>query len=110
MIFLHSGHGLYLCINTRKHKKNGRVCSSCAYAYAYVIALTSEKGVDITTSISTRHRLRLPSCLSSGSGTRVSRIESNMLFCACVICPYAYACNYAFAYAYSLVNTRLYAL
>ena len=33
-----------------------------------------------------------------------------MPFCACVICPYAYACNYAFAYAYALVKTRLYAL
>ena len=28
-----------------KHKKNGQVCSSCARAYAYVVALTSENGV-----------------------------------------------------------------
>ena len=37
-----------------KHKKNGHVHSSCAYAYIYVIALTSENVVDISTSISTR--------------------------------------------------------
>ena len=89
-----------------KHKKNGRVRSSCAYAYAYAIALTSEYGVDISTSISTRYRLRLPSCLSSGWGKLVSRIESNMPFCACVICPYAYDCNYAFAYAHALMKTQ----
>ena len=37
-----------------KHKKNGQVPSSCVCAYAYVVALTSEIGVDISTSISTR--------------------------------------------------------
>ena len=94
-----------------KHEKNGQVRSSCAYAYAYVIALTSENGVDISTGIRTRpwtnHRSlwptphaniskaiwrtnRPPSCLSLGWGKLVSRIESNMPFCACV-CPYAYA-------------------
>ena len=62
-----------------KHKKNGQVCSSCAYAY--VVALTSENGVDISTRPWTNHRslwprphtniskaiwwtLRPPSCLS----------------------------------------------
>ena len=86
---------------------------SCACTYAYVVALTSENGLDISTSISTRpwtnHRslsprlladisnaiwpwrtLRPPSCLSFGRGELVSRIESNMPFFACV-CPYAYA-------------------
>ena len=88
-----------------KHKKNGQARSSCVCAYDYVVALTSENGVDISTSISTRpwtnHRslwprphaniskaiwrtLRPPSCLSLGWGELVSRIESNMLFCACV--------------------------
>ena len=101
-------------------KKDGQVRSSCAFAYAYVVALTSQNGVDISTSISTRpwtnHRslwprphaniskaiwrtLRPPSCLSWGCGELVSRIESNMPFCACV-------CSYA--YAYALVKTRLY--
>ena len=37
-----------------KHKKNGQDRSSCACAYAYVVALTSENGVEISTSISTR--------------------------------------------------------
>ena len=37
-----------------KHKKNGQVRSSCAYAYADVVALTGENWVDISTSISTR--------------------------------------------------------
>ena len=37
-----------------KHKKNGHVRSSCAYAYAYVVALTSENEVAISKSISTR--------------------------------------------------------
>ena len=71
----------------QKNKKNGQVRSSCACAYAYVVALTSENGVDISTSIITRpwtnHRslrprpyvniskaiwrtLRRLSCLSSG--------------------------------------------
>ena len=102
-----------------KHKKNGQVRSSCACAYAYVVALTSENGVDISTSISTRpwtnHRPLWPrphaniskaiwrtkrptSCLRSGWGELVSRIESNMPFCTRV-CPYAYA--------YALVKTRL---
>ena len=36
-----------------KHKKNGQDRSSCACAYAYVVALTSENGVEISTSIST---------------------------------------------------------
>ena len=38
----------------RKHKKNGQVRSSCPCAYVYVVALTSENGVDISTGISTR--------------------------------------------------------
>ena len=88
-----------------KHKKNGQVRSSCACAYAYVVALTSENGVDITTSISTRpwinHRplwprphaniskaiwrtLRSPSCFLLGWGELVSRIESNMPLCLCL--------------------------
>ena len=100
-----------------KHKKNGQVDSSCAHAY--VVASTSKNGVDISTSMSTRlwtnhsllwprpheniskaiwRKLCLPSCLSSGWGELVSRIESNMPFCACV-CPYAHA--------YALVKTRL---
>ena len=106
----------------RKHKKNGQVCSSCAcaFAWAYVVALTSENRVDISTSISTRpqtnHRSLWPrphtniskaiwrtkcppSYLSSSSGELVSRIESNMPFCACA-CP-------AYAYAYALVKPRL---
>ena len=37
-----------------KHKKNGQVRSSCAGGYSYVVALTSENWVDISTSISTR--------------------------------------------------------
>ena len=90
-----------------------------ACTYAYVVALTSENWVEISTSISTtpwtNHRpfwtrphanipkaiwrtKRPPSCLPSCWGELVSRIESNMLFCACV-CPYAYA--------YALVKTRL---
>ena len=106
-----------------KHKKNGQVRSFCACAYAYVVALTSENGVDIyvdiSISISTRpwtnhmslwprphasiskaiwRTNRPPSCLSSGWGELVSRIESNMPFCACV-CPYGYA--------YAVVKTRL---
>ena len=36
-----------------KHKKNGQVGSSCACAYAYIVALISENGVQISTSIST---------------------------------------------------------
>ena len=39
-----------------------------------------------------------PSCLSSGRGELVSRIESNMPFCTCVR-PYAYA--------YAVVKTRI---
>ena len=91
--------------------------SSCAYAF--VVALTSENGVDISTSITTRlwtnHRSlwprphaniskaiwrkkRSPSCSSSGWGELVSRIESNMPFWVC-LCPYVYA--------YALVKTRL---
>ena len=104
-----------------KAKKNGHVRSSCAYAYACacVVALTSENsGVDICTGITTSpwtiHRslwprphaniskaiwrtLRAPSCFSSGWRELVSRIESNLPFCACV-CPYAYA--------YALVKTK----
>ena len=37
-----------------KHKKNGQVRSSCACAYDYIVAFTSENGVDISTSINTR--------------------------------------------------------
>ena len=33
-----------------KHEKNGQVRSSCAFAYAYVVALTSENWVDISIS------------------------------------------------------------
>ena len=86
-----------------KHKKNVQVRSSCACTYVYLVALTRENWVDISTSISTRpwtnHRslwprphaniskamwrtLRPQSCLSLGWGELVSRIESNMLFCA----------------------------
>ena len=36
-------------------------------AYAYVVALTSENGVDVSTSIS--NRLRQLSCLSSSQAT-----------------------------------------
>ena len=106
-----------------KHKKNGQVRSFCACAYAFVVALTCENSVDIyvdiSISISTRpwtnhmslwprphaniskakwRTNRPPSCLSSGWGELVSRIESNMPFCACV-CPYGYA--------YAVVKTRL---
>ena len=35
-----------------KHKKNGHGHSS--YAYGYVVALTSENGVDISSSVNTR--------------------------------------------------------
>ena len=100
-----------------KHRKNGQVRSSCACTYAYVVALTIENGLDLSTSISirpwTNHRslsprshanisnaiwpwrtLRPPSCFSLGRGELVPRIESNMPFFACV-CPYA------------LVKTRL---
>ena len=42
---------------------------------------------------------RMQSCLSSGWGELVSRIESKMPFCACG-CPYAYA--------YELAKTRRY--
>ena len=40
----------------QKNKKNGQLRSSCACACAcaYVVALTSENWVDISTSISTR--------------------------------------------------------
>ena len=95
--------------------------TSCACIYAYVVALTSENLLDISTSISTRpwtnHRslsprphmnisnaiwlwrtLRPPSCLLLGRRELVSRIESNVPFSACV-CPYAYA--------YALVKTSL---
>ena len=100
-----------------KHKKNGQIRSSCACAYAYVVALTSENGINISTSIRTRtwtnHRSLWPptswehiksnmadetsTCLSSRWGELVSRIESIMPFCACV-CPCAYA--------YALVKNR----
>ena len=83
-----------------KHKKNGQVRSSyvCACSYAYVLPLTSETWDDMSSSISTRpwtnHRslwprpyvniskamwrtLRRLSCLSSGWGEVVLRIESN---------------------------------
>ncbi|CAH3177473.1 unnamed protein product [Porites evermanni] len=36
------------------HKKNGQVRSSCACAYDYIVAFTSENGVDISTSKNTR--------------------------------------------------------
>ena len=70
-----------------KHEKNVQVRSSCACTYVYLVALTSENWVDISTSISTRpwtnHRsLCPPSCLSLGWGELVSTIESSMLFCA----------------------------
>ena len=90
---------------------NRQVLSSCACAY--VVALTSENGVDISTRPWTNRRPLwprphvniskavwcMPSCLSSGSGELVSRIESNMPFCLCV-CPYAHA--------YELMKTRRY--
>ena len=102
----------------QKQKKNGQVCSSCACACAYVVALTRENRVDIITSVSprpwTNHRSLWPrphcehiksncppSCLSSSWGELVSRIESNMPFCACACPPYANA------YAYALVKPRL---
>ena len=57
-----------------KHKKNGQV-RSCACGYAYVVALTSENWVDISTSISTRpwtnHRSLWPR-------PHAKHIESNM--------------------------------
>ena len=53
MIFLTAQHW-HKHKQKNKHKKNGQVCSSCACAYAYVVALTSENGVDISTSISIR--------------------------------------------------------
>ena len=86
-----------------KHKKYGQGRSSYACAHAYVLALTRGNWVDMSSSISTRpwtnHRsprphvnvskalwrtLRPTSCLSLGWGELVSRIESNMLFRACV--------------------------
>ena len=85
-------------------KKNRQVHSSCACAYAYVVALTSENRVDISTRISTRpwtnHRplwprlhvniskaiwraKRPPSCLPSGLGELV--IVNRILIVSIVI-------------------------
>ena len=50
--------------------------------------------------------LRPPSCLSSGWGKLVLKLESNMPFCACV-CSYVYAYASLNWNAYALVKTRL---
>ena len=105
----------------RRHKQAQALEKrTCSFYLCYVVALTSENWVNLSTS--TRHwtnhrslwprphanisnaiwrKARLPSCLSSGwgDGWPKSRTGSNMPFCAGV-CPYAYA--------YALVKTRLY--
>ena len=76
-------------------KKNGHVHSSCAYAY--VVALTSENRVDISTSMH-KHK-GLDQSLDTLTQNSCENIKSNV---ACV-CPYAHVG----AYAYTPVKTRL---
>ena len=82
----------------KQHKKNRHVRFSCADAY--VVALTSENGVDISTSISTRTSSLSAILFITGVEEswypELSQIY--MPFCTCA-CPYAYT--------YALVKIRL---